>query len=40
MEGNGEESTLFTTGINPKYHDCSVFQCLKSSTVASQLKEY
>lgn len=29
MEGNGEESTLFTTGINPKYHDCSVFQCLK-----------
>lgn len=30
MEGNGEESTLFTTGINPKYHDCSVFQCLKS----------
>lgn len=29
MEGKGEESTLFTTGINPKYHDCSVFQCLK-----------
>lgn len=29
MEGKGEESTLFTTGINPKYHDSSVFQCLK-----------
>lgn len=29
MEGKGEELILFIIGINLKYYDCFVFQCLK-----------